>query len=88
MLTKQELMCLQTPNWITAGAMHQQEKLNWTSQKIQDRFLHISSSGLTCLILLIPLDSLCEDFNCTVDILLMTVHCHQCRHLQTFKSSI
>lgn len=50
--------------------------------------MHISSSGLTCLVLLIPLDSLCEDLNCTVNILFVTVHCHQRRHLQTFKSSI
>lgn len=47
----------------------------------------VTSSVLTCLELLIPLDSLCEDLNCTVNVFLMTVHRHQCRHLQMFKNS-
>lgn len=48
----------------------------------------ITSSGLTCLELLIPLDSLREDLNGTVNVFFVAIHRHQRRHLQTFKSSL
>lgn len=80
MFTKQ-LTGLQNPNWMSCWGYASTGKATPDlARKSQKR---LAPLVLTYLELLIPLDSLCENLNCTVNVLFMTVHCHQCRHLQT-----
>lgn len=64
--------------WKVVGAGEEQvdpNQLDRKARQLKQNFTcHLSCSAY--LELLVPLDSLCEDLNRTVNIFFMTIHCH------------